>query len=77
MLELTGTIPTTSKSSQILDKLQVEQERGITVKAQTCSMIYNHKGRDYLLNLIDTPGHVDFVRFMHLWPWQIAFTEDL
>ena len=60
LLELTGTIPRVAKSSQILDKLQVERERGITVKAQTCSMIYNHNGNDYLLNLIDTPGHVDF-----------------
>jgi small GTP-binding protein len=38
----------------------VERERGITVKAQTCSMIYNHNGEDYLLHLVDTPGHVDF-----------------
>ena len=38
----------------------MEQERGITVKAQTATLIYNHKGEDYLLNLIDTPGHVDF-----------------
>ncbi|KAJ3385592.1 hypothetical protein HDU92_002979 [Lobulomyces angularis] len=43
-----------------MDKLKVERERGITVKAQTASMIYNYKGEDYLLNLIDTPGHVDF-----------------
>ena len=42
------------------DKLDVERERGITVKAQTCNMIYNHKGNDYLLHLVDTPGHVDF-----------------
>ena len=61
LLELTGTIPTIAKSSQILDKLQVEQERGITVKAQTCSMTYEHSdGKRYLFNLIDTPGHVDF-----------------
>ena len=61
LLEMTGTIPTVAKSSQILDKLQVEQERGITVKAQTCSMTYDHTdGRRYLFNLIDTPGHVDF-----------------
>jgi elongation factor 4 len=38
----------------------VERERGITVKAQTCTMIYNHNGLDYLLHLVDTPGHVDF-----------------
>lgn len=59
MLELTGTIqPGTNK--QVLDKLDVERERGITVKAQTCTMIYNHNGDDYLLHLVDTPGHVDF-----------------
>lgn len=39
---------------------QVEQERGITVKAQTASLRYSHKDNEYLLNLIDTPGHVDF-----------------
>lgn len=59
LLELTGTIQP-GGSSQILDKLDVERERGITVKAQTCSMIYNYKGDDYLLHLVDTPGHVDF-----------------
>jgi len=59
LLELTGTIAPGGKK-QILDKLDVERERGITVKAQTCSMIYNFKGEDYLLHLVDTPGHVDF-----------------
>lgn len=59
LLELTGTIPTGGKK-QFLDKLEVERERGITVKAQTCSMIYKHEGDDYLLHLVDTPGHVDF-----------------
>ncbi|KAI9813202.1 MAG: Translation factor guf1 mitochondrial [Thelocarpon impressellum] len=47
-------------NKQILDKLDVERERGITVKAQTCTMIYNYQGDDYLLHLVDTPGHVDF-----------------
>lgn len=59
LLELTGTIEAGS-NKQVLDKLDVERERGITVKAQTCSMIYNYKGQDYLLHLVDTPGHVDF-----------------
>lgn len=59
LLELTGTIEA-GGNKQILDKLDVERERGITVKAQTCSMIYNYKGEDYLLHLVDTPGHVDF-----------------
>jgi elongation factor 4 len=60
LLEITGTISDREKKDQFLDKLQVEKERGITVKAQTASMIYEYKGEKYLLNLIDTPGHVDF-----------------
>lgn len=60
LLEMTGTISKRTKNEQFLDKLQVEKERGITVKAQTASLFYEHKGVVYLLNLIDTPGHVDF-----------------
>ncbi|MBN1549484.1 elongation factor 4 [Candidatus Babeliales bacterium] len=60
LLEITGTVSTRTKNEQFLDKLQVEKERGITVKAQTASMFYTYKGEQYLLNLIDTPGHVDF-----------------
>src|SRR5947199_10671748 len=60
LLEITGTLSTRVKNEQFLDKLQVERERGITVKAQSASMIYEYKGEQYLLNLIDTPGHVDF-----------------
>lgn len=60
LLEMTGTISDREKHEQFLDKLQVEKERGITVKAQTASMFYEYKGEIYLLNLIDTPGHVDF-----------------
>jgi len=59
LLEYTGTI-STKHEEQFLDKLQVERERGITVKAQTASMVYPYKNQNYLLNLIDTPGHVDF-----------------
>src|SRR5207253_2373154 len=60
LLEYTGTLSPHEKHEQFLDKLQVEKERGITVKAQTASMLYTFQGSDYLLNLIDTPGHVDF-----------------
>jgi translation factor GUF1, mitochondrial len=59
LLEITGTIAP-GGNKQVLDKLDVERERGITVKAQTCSMIWRHGGLDYLLHLVDTPGHVDF-----------------
>jgi elongation factor 4 len=60
LLEVTETLSTRHKNEQFLDKLQVEKERGITVKAQTASMFYTYKGETYLLNLVDTPGHVDF-----------------
>jgi len=64
LLEFTGTLSKRVKAEQFLDKLQVERERGITVKAQTASMVYEaqnaHKKQPYLLNLVDTPGHVDF-----------------
>ncbi|KAJ1543822.1 Translation factor guf1 mitochondrial, partial [Nowakowskiella sp. JEL0078] len=62
LLEITGTISKNPdvKNKQVLDKLKVERERGITVKAQTASMFYEKDGVKYLLNLIDTPGHVDF-----------------
>ncbi|KAM5194830.1 translation factor GUF1, mitochondrial isoform 1-T2 [Mantella aurantiaca] len=60
LLEITGSIPTATSNKQVLDKLQVERERGITVKAQTASLFYTFEGNNYLLNLIDTPGHVDF-----------------
>src|SRR5579859_4135253 len=60
LLEVTGTLSNRVKHEQFLDKLQVEKERGITVKAQSASMFYEYNGTTYLLNLIDTPGHVDF-----------------
>ncbi|XP_055325527.1 translation factor waclaw, mitochondrial [Sitodiplosis mosellana] len=61
LLEMTGAIASNSGQAQVLDSLQVEKERGITVKAQSASLLYRYKdGHTYLLNLIDTPGHVDF-----------------
>lgn len=61
LLELTGAIDKDPEKRQVLDNLQVEKERGITVKAQSASMLYRYSdGEVYLLNLIDTPGHVDF-----------------
>lgn len=62
LLELTGVIQAGDANKQVLDKLDVERERGITVKAQTCTMFYQDPNtkEDYLLHLVDTPGHVDF-----------------
>lgn len=65
LLEYTGAIKENS-GRQVLDSLQVERERGITVKAQTASLLYNYNDEVYLLNLIDTPGHVDFSNEVNL-----------
>ena len=54
-VSIIGAIDKTKNNKQVLDKLQVERERGITVKAQTASLFYNCEGKQYLLNLIDTP----------------------
>ena len=60
MLEITKTVEDRNMQEQVLDSMELERERGITIKMQPVRMKYTYKDADYTLNLIDTPGHIDF-----------------
>lgn len=60
MMEITGSIKVNTNTKQLLDSMELERERGITIKLKAIRMKYSYKEEEYQLNLIDTPGHVDF-----------------
>ena len=60
LLELTHTVEQRDMEAQVLDSMDLEKEKGITIKSHAIQLDYRHNGEDYVLNLLDTPGHVVF-----------------
>lgn len=65
LIELTKTLSSRDMEAQVLDDMDLEREKGITIKSHAIQMEYIYKGEKYVLNLIDTPGHVDFRTKFH------------